>query len=537
MARPTDDIQWSADGSTDALEPLLAKKLEGWLPGFRLPRKWLNWFMRAYYRWIAWLDVMRAAIFKDQAWENGSTWQPAYGYDLTTLFNAINASTDATIVAVGSTGTNRVATSADGGLSWTPQSASQANTWTGVAFSPSGFIWAAVASDGANRVMTSTTGSAWTNRTAAAANSWRGICYGGNWPGAGFPDRFVAVSSDGTDRVMQTLTPTSTWSSVTSVPARAWRAVCAASGIAKFVAVSSDGYAMYSNTGTSGWTEVAIGGSRAFVAVAWAEDPGVLCAVSSDGYYSLSADGITWTTPVSMSGSGLASAGSVAWSNDLRAFVIGGIGASINVIGILTVSDASPTTIDDLRILTTITGIANAITWSSRHRRFIAVGQNSGGTQGVITSSRGGDRFTASRVLGTQTNDSAATGCIGEYVSAAIASGSAASAVSTGTGFNITSISLTAGDWDVSGLVVGTINGATATWFQGSVSTSTGTVGTLGDATGESPAPTTAASVSVTLPAVRISLASTTTVYLVARFAFSAGTPKAFGRISARRVR
>jgi hypothetical protein len=52
--------------------------------------------------------------------------------------------------------------------------------------------------------------------------------------------------------------------------------------------------------------------------------------------------------------------------------------------------------------------------------------------------------------IGTTTNDDAAAGHIGEYVSSMVPGGTGP-ALTSGAASNITSISLTAGDWDVSG--------------------------------------------------------------------------------------
>ena len=142
-------------------------------------------------------------------------------------------------------------------------------------------------------------------------------------------------------------------------------------------------------------------------------------------------------------------------------------------------------------------------------------------------------------INGTTTNDSAAAGCVGEYVSSIIASGSAIS-LTNNTVTNITSISLTAGDWDVDGVVVFTPDTTTvrtrsigafnttsaslpATYYR-----STLTLGTA-DAAGET--------YGGPVPIQRISLSATTTVYLMAYAQFSAGNQTAHGYISARRVR
>lgn len=142
---------------------------------------------------------------------------------------------------------------------------------------------------------------------------------------------------------------------------------------------------------------------------------------------------------------------------------------------------------------------------------------------------------------GTATNDNASAGFVGEYIESIIASGSAVS-LTTSTTANVTSISLTAGDWDVEGLV--NIIGAATTNFThrlGGISTTSATIdATAGrfnqwaNAGGEVPNVNDNSS---PIPRVRLSLASTTTVYLVARATFTVSTATAWGAINARRVR
>ncbi len=58
-----------------------------------------------------------------------------------------------------------------------------------------------------------------------------------------------------------------------------------------------------------------------------------------------------------------------------------------------------------------------------------------------------------SATLGTTTNDNAANGDVGEYVEASVTSGSGGISLTTGNAKTVTSISLTAGDWDVTSLI------------------------------------------------------------------------------------
>lgn len=149
-----------------------------------------------------------------------------------------------------------------------------------------------------------------------------------------------------------------------------------------------------------------------------------------------------------------------------------------------------------------------------------------------ITSSQ------AVKTKGTSTNDSATAGDVGEYVSASVTT--PANHAATGTYTNITSISLTAGDWLVSGLILGELNGATQTALYGAISLFSGATTTdhvFGDNQSMATPPATAYHSGIVIPLWRVSVASTTTVYLKTKADYSAGTPQYVGRISAWRLR
>jgi hypothetical protein len=138
---------------------------------------------------------------------------------------------------------------------------------------------------------------------------------------------------------------------------------------------------------------------------------------------------------------------------------------------------------------------------------------------------------------GTITNDNAASTVIGEHTSSLIASGSAVS-LTTATPANVTSISLTAGDWDVRGNCNYNDSAATVTGTVGGLSSTSATLPTDGTEIYSGVQLVTASALdSVSLPSKRFSLSGTTTVYLVCQQTFSIGTASAFGSISARRVR
>lgn len=126
------------------------------------------------------------------------------------------------------------------------------------------------------------------------------------------------------------------------------------------------------------------------------------------------------------------------------------------------------------------------------------------------------------------------TGFLGEQIRSTVATGSAV-ALTSPTAANVTSISLTAGIWDVSGVVM--FKGAvTGTATGASINTVSATVGTQGDNYITSPTVPTALDYGITIPSYRISLTSTTTVYLVAIEIYTVGSASAYGRISATRV-
>lgn len=144
-------------------------------------------------------------------------------------------------------------------------------------------------------------------------------------------------------------------------------------------------------------------------------------------------------------------------------------------------------------------------------------------------------------VIGTTTNSNAAAGEIGEYVSSTINSASEV-ALTTGVDANVTSIALSAGDWDVSGIVsFDAASGTTTALLKAGTSTVSATFvtfasGTLQAVRQQSSFPASIGS-SVVLPVARFSLAAPATIYLLCSADFAVSTMGAFGTIAARRAR
>jgi hypothetical protein len=153
------------------------------------------------------------------------------------------------------------------------------------------------------------------------------------------------------------------------------------------------------------------------------------------------------------------------------------------------------------------------------------------------------DDLVPGQIIGTPTNDNAAAGNVGEYISSSIPSGSAV-ALSNGISSNITSIPLTAGDWDVSASPYLT-GGATTilTNLNSSISTASATLqGSPGQFSQSYYANTTPFSALGSISAIgfgpwRVSLSTPTTIFLVANAIFTVSTLSAYGIIRARRVR
>lgn len=144
-------------------------------------------------------------------------------------------------------------------------------------------------------------------------------------------------------------------------------------------------------------------------------------------------------------------------------------------------------------------------------------------------------------INGTGTNDNAPTGYVGEFISQEVLVASAVS-VLTATGTDITSISLTAGDWDLEGnACCNPASGTTMTSFGAYISTVSSTAptapnkGAYNSVNGISAVGS--SNFCLVTGRIRISIAATTTVYLGTFTDFSGSTMKAYGYISARRVR
>lgn len=142
------------------------------------------------------------------------------------------------------------------------------------------------------------------------------------------------------------------------------------------------------------------------------------------------------------------------------------------------------------------------------------------------------------QIPGTATNDNAASGKVGEYISNDSAGGVS---LTTNAAATVATITLSPGDWDVSCSVIHSSGtGTIVTYYTAAVSDTTNTLPSTtayqttqieigGGATNSSPA--------VASPLVRVSTTFSPQYFCIARAGFSVSTFTAAGRIRARRER
>lgn len=142
-------------------------------------------------------------------------------------------------------------------------------------------------------------------------------------------------------------------------------------------------------------------------------------------------------------------------------------------------------------------------------------------------------------IVGTTTNNNANAGSLGEFPTP---TNLTAVPLTAGANANCASVALTAGDWDVTGVIVYKSAASTVTTgMYASTSTTSvtfGAEGTLANYIWPSGAALTAGvTVRIVAPVNRISLASSGTAYLVGQSLFTTSTATCDGYIRARRVR
>lgn len=162
---------------------------------------------------------------------------------------------------------------------------------------------------------------------------------------------------------------------------------------------------------------------------------------------------------------------------------------------------------------------------------------------GDLSNATGYCSAAVGQLAGTATNDAASAGNIGEFVSSVLAKGSAVS-LTTSTPKTVTSISLTAGDWDVWGSCTFTGSSSTQYTFMecGTNTTTNAEPGAGANRTDTGPdfassTPFIGSDRDTHVLPARFSLSTTTTVFIVANMGFTVSSASAYGYIEARRRR
>jgi len=166
------------------------------------------------------------------------------------------------------------------------------------------------------------------------------------------------------------------------------------------------------------------------------------------------------------------------------------------------------------------------------------------GSNGVsVTNGSGTIALAAtSSIPGTTTNDNASSGNIGEEVNSTVSTYT--NFTTTATYQNITSITLTAGDWDLSAFFTYSSNSATITGASNAIFViSTTTASASGATEGKNISYVPQAALlgtslfSDAIAPYRVSINATTTYYLNAQATFTVGNPQYVGGLRARRMR
>lgn len=182
------------------------------------------------------------------------------------------------------------------------------------------------------------------------------------------------------------------------------------------------------------------------------------------------------------------------------------------------------------------TGTTRTVTWPDKNITVAGTVDITGGTlAGSFTTLAASGLISPAQtvgIAGTTTNNDVQAGSVGEYISSSVTG----QTVATSAG-NLTSISLTAGDWDIEA-AAGTAGSSTATSFRLGISTTSATfTGNVGIDNLYSFLDSVNQVASGVIPRIRVSLSGTTTYYLVAQTTGASTSANVAARISARRVR
>jgi hypothetical protein len=183
-------------------------------------------------------------------------------------------------------------------------------------------------------------------------------------------------------------------------------------------------------------------------------------------------------------------------------------------------------------------------TTATRTSQFAITGVNNASAVTLMTLDGNGNATfgTTNSIVGAATNNSAVAGNIGEEINATVSTYT--NYTTTATYQNVTSITLTAGDWDITAQGTLSSNGATITAANDAIFViSTTTASASGATEGKNISYIPQAALlgtsheSTSIVPFRVSLSGTTTYYLNTQASFTVGNPQFTGTIRARRAR
>jgi hypothetical protein len=211
-----------------------------------------------------------------------------------------------------------------------------------------------------------------------------------------------------------------------------------------------------------------------------------------------------------------------------------------NSTGIVTVESSGGNTIQAMAASTALLVTCILLTGTTASSWNITAYQNTAGSYlplsgGTLTGNLAFNP-TTDGITGTTAADNAGSGTVGEFISSNIAAASAIS-VSSNTPKNLTSLSLTAGDWDVGGNAVVVSAGVSMTETFVGINTTSATQPDLSYVSQYLTTVTNMENMGLTAPQQRINISSMTTVYIVVTAVFSTSTATMYGNIWARRRR